>query len=146
MCIVIIAIKKYNSDTGPLFTETAVKGKRHYLHNERQQRKSEENETVKKGKIGVTSTNLTHANRKCRSCYIHDFFKKIASAYQYIETSHVLVLPHKTAKGRQRCRVVRSVVFTTAKIARVMVELPPKPRCCVLGYDALRQLSLLGGI
>ena len=34
---------------------------------------------------------------------------------------------------RQRGRVVRSVVFTTAMIARLMVQLPPKPRCCVLG-------------
>ena len=35
-------------------------------------------------------------------------------------------------------RVVRSVVFATAMIARLMVQLPPKPRCCVLGYDASR--------
>ena len=41
-------------------------------------------------------------------------------------------------------RVVRSVVFTTATIARLMVQLPPKLRCCILGKDALRQFSLLG--
>ena len=51
-----------------------------------------------------------------------------------------------TTIGRQRGRVVSSVVFTTAMIAWLMVQLPPKPRCCVIGYDASRQLSLLGGI
>ena len=35
--------------------------------------------------------------------------------------------------SRQRGRVVRSVVFTMAVIARLMVQLPPKPRFCVLG-------------
>ena len=35
-------------------------------------------------------------------------------------------------QSRQRGRVVRSVVFTTATIARLMVQLPPKPRCCAL--------------
>ena len=29
--------------------------------------------------------------------------------------------------------VVQSVVLTTAMIARLMVQHPPKPRCCVLG-------------
>ena len=34
---------------------------------------------------------------------------------------------------RQHSLVVRSIVFTTVMIARLMVQLPPKPRCCVLG-------------
>ena len=33
---------------------------------------------------------------------------------------------------RQRGRVVRRVVFTTAMFARLTVQLPPKPGCCVL--------------
>ena len=33
----------------------------------------------------------------------------------------------------ERGRVVRSVVFATAMIAKLMVQLPPTPRCCVLG-------------
>ena len=48
--------------------------------------------------------------------------------------------------SQQRDRVVWSVVFTTAMIARLMVQHPPKLRCCILGQDASRQLSLLGGI
>ena len=35
--------------------------------------------------------------------------------------------------SRQRDPVVRSVVFATAMIARLTVQLPPKPRFCVLG-------------
>ena len=34
---------------------------------------------------------------------------------------------------RLRGRVVWSVVLTTAIIARLIVQLPPKPLCCVLG-------------
>ena len=37
------------------------------------------------------------------------------------------------SKCRQRGLVVRSVVVTTTMIARLMVQLPLKPRCCVLG-------------
>ena len=47
---------------------------------------------------------------------------------------------------RQRGRVVWRDVFTTVMFARLTVQLPPKPRCCVLGQDASQQLSLLGGI
>ena len=36
--------------------------------------------------------------------------------------------------------------FSTAMFTRLVVQLPPKPRCCVLGQDASRQLTLLGGI
>ena len=36
---------------------------------------------------------------------------------------------------RQRGRVVQRVVFTTVMFARLTVQLPPKPRCCVLGQD-----------
>ena len=38
------------------------------------------------------------------------------------------------------------VIFTTAMLTRLVVQLPPNPRCCVLGQGASRQLSLLGGI
>ena len=35
--------------------------------------------------------------------------------------------------SRRRARVLRSVVFAMAMIARLMVQLPPKPRFCVHG-------------
>ena len=43
------------------------------------------------------------------------------------------IFGHDGVYCRQRGGVVRSVVFTTVMIARLMVRLPPKYRCCALG-------------
>ena len=48
-----------------------------------------------------------------------------------LQTARDTARPCRLNDLTQRGRVVRSVVFTTAMIARLMVQLPPKPRCCV---------------